>query len=483
MSPTTRAGIRHRNSISVSNPTANSIDDKVENAVQRAYDLVPSTDTASIVEAWQDLRQSHLALRNRRKIESFPHWVLSRVPHQIIPQMLEAVYGKGARRLEFSAPIVYQHFGVPQWHFVLFFGGLSEHSARRLTTITKRRPSLSFDSLYREVKQNRSKRLKARPMSTSDDALEFKPADFQSCLTTERGYEIDSENEQDISSVPSHESDWESSNESDHSCGSGNDEDNQGNIRYGNYDGDYQNDLESNFEEIHYESDFLDGSADNNLSTGPRSPVEIVLDTDVVSLISTSSSTLASTIHVDTSDGSRSAGDMGVINTRRVVQDQEAQDLEPEVPQVGRVQDSELMAEASNMVTAPTRGDIQRCDICRNETEPLHLITLGNSIKSLSTKYGELCQQQDAILNRLAEAKEHWHAKLQLLSDFDDSRHTEYGDTQEAILLEMVNLNKKRKIEKINLQEHKEQKLKLDTFVNEVNSHMENTAIGLGINF
>ncbi|KAM5357035.1 hypothetical protein ACJZ2D_016682 [Fusarium nematophilum] len=298
MSPATRAGFRPRKSVSTRDSIADDIEDGTENAVQKAYDLVPSTDAASIRQVWEDLRQSHhAALRNGHKLESFPYWVLRRVPHQIIPQMLEVVHGKDARRLEFSAPIVYQHFGVPQWYFVLFFDGLSEHSARKLTAITKKRRNLSFDSLYCEVKRNRSKRLKARPRPLSDDA-----------------------NKEQWS--------WE---------------------RF-------------------------------------RKP---------------------------TGEGLRDQS---------------------------RDQPGEHLC-ATNL--------------------------LSSAINSLYSKHEELRQQENAIMSRMAEIMEHRSAKLQLLSGSNDSFVLEHPETEETILLGMVDLYKKRKVEETNLQEYEKKRLKLDADVTE----------------
>ena len=176
MSPTTRFRPQSQGLMTASSPNA---DNGPENAVRKACDLLHSTDPAHIQRAWQNLRRAHrVARRDRHKLKAFPYWVLESVPSQIILLMLEAEYGIGARRLHDQGPVVFRKFKVPEWYFALFPGCISQHIARSLVAIARKKPeSLSIDSLYRKVKQKRDEPLKDNLPSSSGKELQRKPSE------------------------------------------------------------------------------------------------------------------------------------------------------------------------------------------------------------------------------------------------------------------------------------------------------------------
>jgi hypothetical protein len=168
MSPRTRTGIRP--------PTTSTIDG-IENTIQKAHDLVASTDPASIKQLWEELCQKYLdALRIGLIHETFPYWILHKIPHEAIQQMIDAVYGKGARKIESYAPALCKRFGVSQWQFVLFFGHLPQTKVVALNTVTRERTGITFDSLYRELCRIRSKK-----GTLPDGPFDFTPAEIKSC--------------------------------------------------------------------------------------------------------------------------------------------------------------------------------------------------------------------------------------------------------------------------------------------------------------
>lgn len=156
--------------------SANDNDHGVQNVIQKAHDLVASTDTESIRELWEDLCRSYkVARHNDHNLEAFPYWILENIPHGVIPKMLDAKYGKGARAIEFYGPRLGTQFKVPLWQFVLFFGSLSQPKVTKLNAIARKRMGCSFDSFYRELERIRSKR-----GDFSDGPSEFTLADLRS---------------------------------------------------------------------------------------------------------------------------------------------------------------------------------------------------------------------------------------------------------------------------------------------------------------
>lgn len=130
-----------------------------ENAIQKAHDLVASTDPASIKQLWEELYQKYLdALRIGLIHETFPYWILHNIPDKAIQRMIDAVYKSRARKIEAYAPALCRQFGVPQWQFVLFFGVLHQRKILALRNVTKERTDITFDSLYRELCRIRSKK-------------------------------------------------------------------------------------------------------------------------------------------------------------------------------------------------------------------------------------------------------------------------------------------------------------------------------------
>jgi hypothetical protein len=156
--------------------TADKFFDGTDNPVQKAHEVVAAT--RSIKTLWHDLCQFyHFKVRNGHMLKEFPYWILDEVPHELIPQMLELEYGvKGAKAIVFYGPRLEEHYKVPLWQFVLFFGSLTQPKVAALNKIPKNRRGLNFDSLYRELKHIRSKRV-----PFSDGPLMFGKADFKKC--------------------------------------------------------------------------------------------------------------------------------------------------------------------------------------------------------------------------------------------------------------------------------------------------------------
>ena len=154
-----------------------SASDGIENTIQKAHDLVASTDQASIKQLWEELSQKYLdARRIGLTRETFPYWILHKIPDEAIQQMIDVVYRKGARTIENYAPSLCSRFGVPQWQFVLFFGHLPQNKVVALNTVTKERTDITFASLYRELCRIRSKK-----ETLPDGPFDFTPAEIKSC--------------------------------------------------------------------------------------------------------------------------------------------------------------------------------------------------------------------------------------------------------------------------------------------------------------
>ena len=168
MPPRTRTGIR---------PPTTSALNGIENTIQKTHDLVASTDPESIKQLWGKLCEKYLdALRIGLTHKTFPYWILDNIPDEAIQRMIDAVYGKGARKIESYAPSFCERFGVPQWQFVLFFGRLPQNKVVALNTVTKERTDITFDSLYRELCRIRSKK-----ETLPDGPFDFTPAEIKSC--------------------------------------------------------------------------------------------------------------------------------------------------------------------------------------------------------------------------------------------------------------------------------------------------------------
>ena len=168
MPPRTRTRIRR---------STTSTTDEIENTIQKTYDLVPSTNPVSLKKLWEELCQKYLdSLRIGLTNETFPYWILHTIPHGAIQQMIDAVYGTGARKIESYAPALCRRFGVPQWQFVLFFGHLPQNKVIALNNVTRERTEITFDSLYRELCRIRSKK-----ETLPDGPFDFTPSEIKSC--------------------------------------------------------------------------------------------------------------------------------------------------------------------------------------------------------------------------------------------------------------------------------------------------------------
>jgi hypothetical protein len=144
-------------------------------AIQKAHNLV-SQDSATIKQVWDELCQEYReAFRIHSTLETFPYWILHNIPHAAIQQMINVVYDKGARKIEVYAPTLLKRFGVPQWQFVLFFGRLPQTKIRLLSLIAKRQ-DITFDSLYGELREVRS-----RNEILPNGPFDFTTSDFRSC--------------------------------------------------------------------------------------------------------------------------------------------------------------------------------------------------------------------------------------------------------------------------------------------------------------
>jgi len=87
----------------------------IEDAIQRANDLVPSsTDPTSIKGLWEVLYQKY-AHDRRTGIthESFPFWILRNIPENAIERMIDVVYAKNSRKIQSYAPGLLDKFDVP----------------------------------------------------------------------------------------------------------------------------------------------------------------------------------------------------------------------------------------------------------------------------------------------------------------------------------------------------------------------------------
>jgi hypothetical protein len=168
MSLHTRTGIR-----SPSTSTINGI----ENTIQKAHDLVASTDPTSIKQLWEDLREKYLeALRIGLTHETFPYWILQNIPDEAIERMIDTVYGKGARMIVPYGPVLLDRFGVPQWQFVLFLGRLPQNKVVALNAVTKDLADTTFDDLYRELC-----RIRSQKETLPDGPFDFTPSEIKSC--------------------------------------------------------------------------------------------------------------------------------------------------------------------------------------------------------------------------------------------------------------------------------------------------------------
>lgn len=148
----------------------------IEDAIQKAYDLVAS-DPATFVEFWEDLCRLHRAtLRNGATFKGFPKWILDNFPHKTIQNMLEAVYKLYTQKIDAYYPSLGDRFGIPKWQLVLFLGNLPQNKVKDLNDVLKKRPDITFDTLYRELCQIR---LKRQPLP--EGPLDFTPSEIKSC--------------------------------------------------------------------------------------------------------------------------------------------------------------------------------------------------------------------------------------------------------------------------------------------------------------
>ncbi|KAK2608473.1 hypothetical protein QQS21_002935 [Conoideocrella luteorostrata] len=187
---TSRRRLRTYNEAKAANPTH-----RLEESKQTFLSLsLTKGSQPRIREVWQELRRAHEAcLCSGDRLQEFPYWALDNLDHEQMAGALTLGYLENLGELRSYGASVSKGFGVEPWKFLLFFGRMEQKRARTLNKITAARPDLEFEQLYREVKQNRSKRLKS-----GKKTKEFMPADFQQCMP-ESTSEIQShEHEQEV---------------------------------------------------------------------------------------------------------------------------------------------------------------------------------------------------------------------------------------------------------------------------------------------
>ncbi|PMD46845.1 hypothetical protein L207DRAFT_562079 [Hyaloscypha variabilis F] len=480
MPPRTRTGIRP--------PTTSAING-IENTIQKTHDLVASTDPASIKQLWKELCQKYLdARRIGLTQETFPYWILHNIPDEAIQQMIDVVYGKGARKIESYAPALCKRFGRPQWQFVLFFGHLPQNKVVALNAVTRERTDITFDSLYRELCRIRSKK-----ETLPDGPFNFTPAEIKSCFQdSNSGDEHEGISDDDYQSGDETDYEYEigiihvtSSSEGDYDRDSEhNNEDDFDDVldspvndhlspESSRSEDDYDRDSEHNNEDDF--DDVFGSPVNDNLSPESSSSVTDVPDKHVASPIHANSSTSMANPAAHTTNTRRSATDDTVnLIARQLDQGRGRQALASEVLGAGRLPDHEPIADTivtSDRTVVDTQGETT----CTNSITNQRLVDLRNTanlllntIDSLWTIDEELKKDQVAILREEAEILEDRKAEAQSFKLLVDSKLTpEVDEAGKAKWSRLVALDKKHDIVEKTRQEYQAKRLKLDTDVKE----------------
>jgi hypothetical protein len=239
---------------------------------------------------------------------------------------------------------------------------------------------------------------------------------------------------------------------------------------------DYDRDSEVNDEDDF--EDIFDSPANYNASPEPSSSAEDVLDEDVAPPIHTTSPTSVLITAVDAPNVRRSATDVATLIASQLGQGQERQDFQPEVPEAGRLPDSESTADSITVVANHTRVDMQRQNTCTDKTLGQDLVdlcnttnSLVNTANSLRKEHEGLEQEQVATRSRLAKTSEDINAAVQSIELVLKSKNNftpeqiEIGQANWSGLRDLV--VKKRKIEQTECQEQQAKWLKLKVDVKE----------------
>ncbi|OAQ63454.1 hypothetical protein VFPPC_16478 [Pochonia chlamydosporia 170] len=179
MSPTTRHKSQNRST---------RIQEKLDEALEQFRSWVPAcglSEEVRIKKIWDRLRALHYqAKRKDHNMEAFPYWMLRRLPERTIILAANEAFKMDLSRIRVLQTKLPLRFEVPEWHFVLFFGDLSQPDIKVIRAIRVARPKLSFLGLWHEVQAHRQRRLK-RKIPLKGKRLhpwQFALGDFKACL-------------------------------------------------------------------------------------------------------------------------------------------------------------------------------------------------------------------------------------------------------------------------------------------------------------
>ncbi|KAL6690784.1 hypothetical protein J3F84DRAFT_398069 [Trichoderma pleuroticola] len=152
---------------------------------------------------WQQLRRSYEA-ENTHNGQPFPIWALKNLPLEQIKAMIRAAYFEDLGAIRTYASKMPPYLDTEPWKFVLFFNYIGQSRARILRKIAMKRPTITFEQLYEEVRRNRRNRLSARKVSNrrpKNPRAHFHISDYKGCLqgsNDEDGIDEEIEDESEV---------------------------------------------------------------------------------------------------------------------------------------------------------------------------------------------------------------------------------------------------------------------------------------------